>query len=190
MFACRNDCEYVPSSPGQIFEDSTRPSLFNRNNSQASRCVTPISPRTMPGVLVSPSAFIPLQSMGKPMILPKPPQGDCFSSPIVRPSLISPQIVSTIKLIPSACSVQVSEAATLTQFCLDVTSPIRTRSQRFGSPVMMPAQRWIPFRKRRTRSRNKEKHEDKCGVEKGSQKKCIPNGYMLYCKKRRNHVLR
>lgn len=173
MFSRRNDVECLSLSASQILDDNTR----SRNNSQTSRCATPISPIPIPGVLVSPSVgFIPLKSIGKPMILPKPPQGDCFSPPLLRSPLISPQFVSTIRLIPSACSVPLPDAVAVTQFCPDVGNRIRT------SPVTRPA------RKCRTKARNKD--EDKRGGDKGSQKKCIPNGYMLYCKKRRNHVLK
>ena len=180
-FSNRSDCESV-----SVFEDNIRSNSSSRSNSQGSRCVTPIYPKPTPGVLLSPSitGFIPLQTIGKPLILPKPPyQDDCFSPTSLRSPLTSPQLVPTLRMVPTACPVTVSEAPLiLPQFFQDITKS--TRSQWLGSIIKVPARRYS------TRTRNKERIQGKCAVEKGPQKKTIPNGYMLYCKYKRNSVFK
>ena len=180
-----------------VFDDSIRSNSSSRSSSRGSRSVTPIYPKPSPGVLVSPplAGFIPLQTIGKPLILPKPDhQDNCFSPPPIHPPLVhpplahsppghsplehslltSPQLLSRFRVMAS--SIPVPEPAMLPQFFPDI-SRCMTQSQWLRSVVKVPARVW----------QGEEKNKS---VEKGSQKKTIPNGYMLYCKERRNSLVK
>ena len=154
-------------------EKATAAGSSNSNTSQGSRCVTPVVTPicSSPGVLLSPTVagFIPLTAIGKPLILPKPThQDNCFSPTFIT----SPQqLLPSLRVISPASSVPVSSSAW---------------SQSPGSPNKVTA------RKYPTRLRSKQKNEDmyKYSVEKTSPKKTVPNGYMLYCKEKRNSVLK
>ena len=169
LFLNRSDCEF-------IFDDSIRSNSSSRSGSQESHCVTPIYPKPTPGVLLSPSVpgFIPIQTIGTPLILSKPHYPDeCFSPP--SSPLTSPQLLSSFRVIPTASSVP--EPAFLPQFFPDITN--RTRSQWLCSVIEVPARAW----------NNESPEEIDKGVVK-SQKKTIPNGYMLYCKDKRSCVIK
>jgi hypothetical protein len=161
-----------------VFDDNVRSSSSSRSSSQGSRSVTPIYPKLSPGILVNPSlaGFIPLQSIGKPLILPKPGNEDsCFSPPLVHSPLTSPQLLPRFPMLPTATSVP--EPVMLPQFFPDMSNSSRTRPQWLRSVIKVPA-------------RLCKRGEERERFEKGSQKKTIPNGYMLYCKERRNSLVK
>lgn len=160
-FPIRSDCESV-----HLYEKNKRSNSSRRCNSQGSRCITPIMPKPTPGVLVSPSVmgFVPFETIGKPLILPKPPsQEGCFSSSTspLRSPFASPQLISTMT---------------------------QTHSTWLGSGQVIK----VPAKKCRGKASGKERpiKGKGRGRRKGLQKKTIPNGYMLFCKDKRNRIFK